>query len=222
MHWDSSAGVTVFWGKHMPAVLILSLLQAANVPQRFWGLTVNELVTIVALILGPVLAVLTQLVWQHVKELRNQKLWVFGQLMSLRGFSVTPDWVKALNFIDVVFYKDEKVREKWKTLLTFLRSEEYKTAPTEKTRDLLAELLAEMAKELGFGYDFTHIKNGAYYPDVLVMADNDTFMMRQKIIAALDGKGTLGVRLVEEAPAPAMRTVTVNTMPSLRGNPEKK
>jgi hypothetical protein len=77
----------------------------------------------------------------------------------------------------------------------------YKTQPVsqttlERTRDLQAELLVEMAKELGFGYDFTHIKeNGA-----LVMADTEMLLLRQRLIAALAGQGALSVKAVDAAP----------------------
>jgi len=121
--------------------------------------------------------VLTQLVWERWKQKRDQKLWVFGTLMSLRGFNITPDFVKALNFIDVVFYRQQKVRSKWEKLLTHLSSDAHKTEnltpqTLERTRDLIAELV-EMAKSLGFGCDYTHIKEKAYYPVALSSADNE-------------------------------------------------
>ena len=196
----------------MPAQLTLAFLQASTplpvtaASDTHWGLTASEWITIAAIILGPILAVVTQLWWQSRKQKRDQKLWVFGTLMTMRGSSLSQDYVKALNFIDVVFYKNTMVREKWKKLLTHLSSAAYKAVPIlpntiERTRDLIAELLVEMAKDLGFGYDFTHIKDNAYYPQALVTADNDIFNMRQKVIAALDGKGVLSVKLVEDAPA---------------------
>jgi hypothetical protein len=142
---------------------------------------------------------------------RDQKMWVFTTLMTLRGSSLTQDFVKALNFIDVVFYKNESVRTKWKNLLTHLSSEAYKAEPVaestlEKTRDLPAELLVEMAEDLGLGYNFTHIKSNAYYPQALVTTDTDNFVLRKKLIAALNGQGVLSVKLVEDAPAPAAST----------------
>jgi hypothetical protein len=175
----------------MPALLTVALLQASTptpvtvAPNTHWGLTASEWITIAALVLGPVLAVVTQLWWKHHKLKRDQKLYVFGTLMTLRGGTVTQDYVKALNFIDVVFYKTAAVRTKWKNVLTHLSADGYTAQPIlpatiERTRDLTAELLVEMAKDLGFDYDFTHIKENAYYPQVLVTADEDTFIMRQK------------------------------------------
>jgi hypothetical protein len=131
--------------------------------------------------------------------------------MTLRGSTIVPDYAKALNFIDVVFYKNQAVRTKWKTLLTHLSSDLYKTQPIsqttlERTRDLQAELLVEMAKELGFGYDFTHIKENGYYPQALVMADTEMLLLRQKLIAALTGQGALSVKAVDAAPEQTAET----------------
>jgi hypothetical protein len=174
-------------------------------PETYWGLKPSEWIMIAAIIVGPLLAVVTQFIWQRVRQIRDQKLWVFGTLMSMRRFNISPDFVKALNFIDVVFYKEKKVRNKWEKLLTHLSSDAHKTEnltpqTLEHTRDLIAELLVEMAKALGFGYDYTHIKENAYYPMALSSADNETAQVRQKLIAALDGKGRLNVRLVEDQP----------------------
>lgn len=54
-------------------------------------------------------AVLTQIGIQKRNEKKGQKLSVFGTLMSLRGATLAPDFVRALNYIDVVFYKNQKV-----------------------------------------------------------------------------------------------------------------
>ncbi|HXY25379.1 MAG TPA: DUF6680 family protein [Candidatus Acidoferrum sp.] len=143
----------------MPAALFgLALMQVsptATAPamptsDTYWGLKASEWIMIAAIILGPILAVVTQLWWQHYKQRRDQKLWVFGTLMTNRA-TITPDFVKALNFIDVVFYKNEVVRGKGKKLLTHLSSDAYKAQPIaeatlEHTRDLLAELLVEMGQ----------------------------------------------------------------------------
>jgi hypothetical protein len=187
--------------------MILQNVAVTEVPATYLGLKASEWIMIAAILVGPILAVVTQFIWQKYRQKRDQKLWVFGTLMSLRGASVSQDYVKALNFIDVVFYKNATVRAKWKTLLTHLSSEAHKAEPIlpatlERTRDLQAELLVEMAKDLRFGYDFTHIKENAYYPKALGMADEEMLKLRQKLIAAL-GRGTLSVRLVEDAPAAA-------------------
>ena|SRR5215469_870885 len=195
----------------MPALLTLAFLQAtpaapAVTANTHWGLTTGEWITIAAIILGPIFAVVTQLWWQHYKQQRDQKLWVFSTLMGLRGVMLNPDFVKALNFIDVVFYENGRIRAKWKALNSYFNSDAYKpenfTPMThEKARDLLAELLAEIGADLGYKFDYTHIKDNSYYPRFFGVADEEAAKLRQHLIAALEGKGTLSVKLVEDAPA---------------------
>src|SRR5437016_977421 len=88
-----------------------------------YGLKTSEWIMVAAVIVGPILAVLTQLFWQRWRLKQDQRLWVFGTLMSLRAAALSPDYVRALNYIDVVFYKNEKVRERWKTLLQYFCSD---------------------------------------------------------------------------------------------------
>ena len=74
------------------------------------GLTVYEWLTIAAIVLGPVLAVATQLWFQKRKVKRDSKLSVFNTLMGLRPQIVHVDFVKAFNMIDVVFYENRDIR----------------------------------------------------------------------------------------------------------------
>src|SRR6266849_586600 len=82
-----------------------------------WGLTVAEWLTLAAIILGPILAVATQLLMQARKAKRDTKLWVFNTLMSYRAMILNPNFVQAFNLVDVVFYKNAEVRKKRKEFL---------------------------------------------------------------------------------------------------------
>jgi hypothetical protein len=163
-----------------------------------------EWMTLVALVVGPMLAVGTQLWWQRRKEKRDHKIWVFSTLMSLRANMLAPDSVRALNLIDVVFYKNAKVRARWKTMLDYLASDDWKAQPVaqttlDKTKDFQAELLAQIAKDLGYKYDHTHIKQNAYYPKVYNLLDEDNTKLRRLGIQVLDGKASINV-VVQEPP----------------------
>ena len=150
------------------AVLNLVDSSSANEVTRL-GLKASEWIMIIAVVIGPIAAVLTQIYVQRRQEKRNQKLWVFGTLMSNRATIIAQDFVRALNYIDVVFYKNDKVRSKWKALLDHYNSDLYKLEHVdpktfEKARDLTAELLTEIAKDLNYEFNYTHIKENAYYP----------------------------------------------------------
>lgn len=163
-----------------------------------WGLKASEWIMIVAIVVGPILAVVTQFIWQRLRAKRDQKLWVFSTLMINRHAPLTPDFVKAANYIDVVFYNNQKIRDRWKTVLAHLSSEAYKPenytpAAFEKFRDLLAELLAEMAKDLGYQFDYTHIKENAWNPSLHGQEFEENIKLRRALLALVEGTGSINV-----------------------------
>lgn len=125
--------------------------------------------------------------------------------MSLRAQPLAPEYVRALNYIDVVFFSNEKIRQRWSTLLKWFDSDAYKSENIkqetfDKARDLAAELMAEMALDLGYEFDHTQIKNNAYYPKFFSTLQTQTLDILRKSNALLDGASSLKVK-VEEAPA---------------------
>jgi hypothetical protein len=201
----------------------LYLLQSSSGDQAVsnlgahWGLKASEWITIVAIILGPIMAVVTQFIWQRFRTKRDLKTWVFGTMMSTRATPYHADFVRAVNYIDVVFYKNEKVRDRWKTVLAHLSSDAYKQqnytpAAFETFKDLLAELLAEMAKDLGYEFDHTHIKNSAWHPSLHGWEFEENIQIRRKLLSLLEGNASLNVvvsphpSLVQQAGAQAPQT----------------
>jgi uncharacterized protein DUF6680 len=183
------------------------------------GLKTSEWIMIVAVVIGPIAAVLTQIFVQRRQEKRNQKLWVFGTLMSNRATVIAPDFVRALNYIDVVFYKNDEVRAKWKALLNHYDSDQYKPENTdpktfEKARDLTAELLTEMAKDLNYEFNYTHIKENAYYPRGHEVMERQTSQLREYGIAVLKGEASVKVVVTEQ---PSLAPQPIGSMgPQLR------
>ncbi len=190
------------------ASLLYAVADSAAVSEvTHLGLKTSEWIMIVAIVVGPILAVVTQILVQRRHEKRGQKLWVFGTLMSSRATVIAPDFVKALNYIDVVFYNNVEVRNRWKTLLDHFNSDMYKdpdSAPKafEKARDLTAELLAEMAKDLNYKYDYSHIKGNMYYPKGHGEIEQQTADLRQLGIAVMKGESRIKVEVTESTPAP--------------------
>ena len=111
-------------------------------------MTTNEIVTVVALILGPVTAVLITLWYQWRSQRREAKQKLFITIMAHRKtWPPTYDWVSSLNLIDVVFSDNPTVIEYWQILYgvletTPLNEELYKRA--------YLNLLSAMAKSLGY------------------------------------------------------------------------
>ncbi len=163
---------------------------------HYWGLTAAEWLTLAAIILGPILAVATQLWIQARKDKRDIKLWVFSTLMGYRAMILNPSFVQAFNLVDVVFYKNDEVRKKRKEFLdvvTAVVGRDLTPQEVEKCRDLVAEMLSKMGSELGYAFDHTQIKDTGYYPIAFEKLDTATLALREKGLAVLEGKANIGV-----------------------------
>jgi hypothetical protein len=112
------------------------------------GLKVVEFLTLVALISGPVVAVIITLWYQARVEKRRAKERLFVTLMShRRSIPIAPEWVQALNVIDVVYADHPKVVGKWHELFDVLNLVPYNQA---RMTHVSLEMMSEMAKVLGY------------------------------------------------------------------------
>src|SRR6185437_7552202 len=133
------------------------------------SITVADWLTVAAIILGPILAVATQLWFQTRKQKRDLKLWVFNTLMSRRASWITQEFVQAFNVVDSVFYHYPEIRAKRRGFLDIVNvagkaNRDLTTDEHERCKDLLSEMLAKMGKELRLAFDHTQIKDTGYYP----------------------------------------------------------
>ena len=102
---------------------------------------------IFAIFFGPIIAVCITLWWQNRKEKRDAKIRLFTTLMAQRKTTPpTYDWVQALNLIDVVFAKDERVVQLWHELYALFQNSQRTQTQDHK----YIELLSEMASVLGY------------------------------------------------------------------------
>jgi hypothetical protein len=159
-------------------------------------------VTIVAILVGPIAALYIQSRLDLGREARNRKLSVFKTLMSFRATGLAPVFVQALNLIDVEFdgnnKKEKDVRDAWKELLDLLNN--YKTTlnAEERSRELKASLLQAMGKCLGYEFDKVQVKKGAYYPEGLVNTEQEQHAVRRGILDVLQGKRRIPIGVFED------------------------
>ena len=102
------------------------------------------LVIITALISG-LLATLLTIWWQRRAEIFASKMRIFETLMSYRYMISSEESVKALNSIDIVFYKDKMVREAYKD---FLNEANKRPELNPNIEDKHLKLLEVMSKSL--------------------------------------------------------------------------
>jgi hypothetical protein len=150
--------------------------------------------TIIAIYYGPIQALKIQRKLDEEREAKNRKLHIFKALMSNRVTRLSPNYVQALNLIDVEFTgsndKEKAVREAWKELLDLFQN--YKTTPNalEKSDELNAALLSVMGKSLGYDFGKVYLRKDAYYPEFAQNVEQEQHALRKRVLELLDGSGT--------------------------------
>ena len=166
-----------------------------------------NLLTIIALVSGPIIALQIQRKLDREREAKNRKLWVFKTLMSLRATTLAPSWVQALNLIDVEFNSDDEkekaVRNAWKVLLDHYVDLTNAKDPgsdtlVERGTNLRANLLMAMGRCLGYDFDEVLVKKGSYYATGLGNVEAEQHALRRGLLNVLSGKGRIPVGIFEE------------------------
>lgn len=160
------------------------------------------LLTILAIIVGPVTALYVQRKLDEGREAKNRKLWVFKTLMAYRATVLAPQFVQALNLIDVEFNRknteETAVRNKWKELLDLFSNWQATPNRGEKSVELIADLLLAMGKCLDYEFDRVYVKKGAYYPEGLGNVEQEQHALRRGVLELLDGKRRIPVAVFED------------------------
>lgn len=108
----------------------------------------TETMNIIAVILGPIVAVMATLWYQKRHEKREAKMRLFTILMAHRKSNPPPfDLVNGLNLIDIVFAEHRKIVDLWHQYFDLLNQE---TINWNIAESKYLDLLANMAKVLGY------------------------------------------------------------------------
>ena len=112
---------------------------------------VFDILTIVAILAGPVLAIQIQKYLEEKRELKRRKIRVFRELMVTRSTVLSPRHVEALNTIQMEFSakdpNEKKVLDAWQLYINHLSRRNVPDAATWTARgpEILEDLLLEMA-----------------------------------------------------------------------------
>ncbi|MBL8745079.1 MAG: hypothetical protein JNK58_01845 [Phycisphaerae bacterium] len=109
------------------------------------------MINIIAILVGPILAVAVTLWYQHRNQEWFVKFDVFKTLVGNRHRPVSDENVQVLNLIDVVYSNQPRVRELWHEYLEMLGNTSLQNSSGYVMRKQKErELLFEMARSLGF------------------------------------------------------------------------
>jgi hypothetical protein len=113
-------------------------------------MTSKEWINLAAIVVGPIVAVILTLWWQQRKERRDAKHRLFLTLMAHRKANPpTPEWVNALNIIDVVFFDTPQAVELWHRYYEALCNPPPNQNYQAREHVYLL-MLSAMARELGY------------------------------------------------------------------------
>ncbi len=163
-------------------------------------MTTTDWLMIMAVLLAPVLAVQVQKELERYREQQSRKIWIFKTLMATRAALTSPEHVQALNMIDLEFRgkKFIAVNNAWKVYFDHLTSfpvdDEIKHLQwLDKRFDLLAILLLNMGKAVGYDFDEVYIKKSVYSPEAHSQIEMENRLIRQGVIKILHGESALKI-----------------------------
>jgi hypothetical protein len=166
-------------------------------PSSFWSLKLGDILTILAVGLSPLIAVLLQKWFEQRGATHNQRLWIFKTLMATRTAPLDLNHVNALNMIPLEFrdkrYKD--LLRQWEIYLRHLGMSPADQAWNERRNTLLANLLVEMGKQLGFKFDTTHVTSEVYRPQYHGNVQVELDLIRAGVLQIIQGDRKFPVQL---------------------------
>ena len=171
----------------------------------------KDLAIVIATLLGPILAVQAQKAVESFRAVRQRKSHLFEMLMATRASRVSPEHVRALNMIDLVFYgstifgisrrtsKEQRVLESWKEYLDHLNNkadEEALSLWATQSNELFINLLFAIAEDLALNFDRVQLKRGAYSPIAHGEIEAELTELRKAALSLITGQHALKMNVV--------------------------
>jgi uncharacterized protein DUF6680 len=159
--------------------------------------------TVAAIVLGPVLALLSQRLLDLTRQRKEQRLRLYFTLMSTRALQLSPNHVQALNSIDIVFgrssKKDQTIREKYRAWLEQMGKDTKSDGWLERGNDLKVELYQAIGAAVGFTFSIDYLKRQAYLPVAHSDWDTQARQIQTALAQAVTADG-VKVEIVEKKP----------------------
>ena len=166
---------------------------------------VNPWAIVFATLAGPILAVEAQRWVSKRTERKQRQQQLFRALMNTRIGTLTFEHVSALNAVPLEFHQDATIMQKWRTYLQHLNTKMESLEVWGVRRvDLYSDLLAEMAKRLGYGFDLLQLKNEIYSPQGHAEIEADQVVIRRGVAELLKGDRALPLDVRSIAQDPEM------------------
>jgi hypothetical protein len=179
-----------------------------------------EVITLLAILVGPVLAIMAGRVLEGRRDKRTRRMDIFRTLMRTRRTPIFTEHVGALNLVEIEFADDPAAVSSLRALFKHFgtvhpRREDEKTDDSMngdelRKRDdrffsrlgaerqaLLAKLLHAIAKNLGFKIEQLEIFEGGYSPQGWEDVEREQQLIRRFMIELAFGRRSLPVAVTD-------------------------
>ena len=141
------------------------------------------IVTALSVVFSGVVATVITILYQKFSGEQTAKRKVFETAVSYRFFISEEENVKSLNSIDVVFHKNQKVRQAWKS---YMDEADKPSSNPQQLNDRYINLLEEMALACGYKDIRWDDLKRYYYPSGLLNRKNDDEVLKKLQIKAAE------------------------------------
>lgn len=141
------------------------------------------IVTALSVVFSGVVATVITILYQKFSGEQTAKRKVFETAVSYRFFISEEENVKSLNSIDVVFHKNQKVRQAWKS---YMDEADKPSSNPQQLNDRYIKLLEEMALACGYKDIRWDDLKRYYYPSGLLNRKNDDEVLKKPQIKAAE------------------------------------
>jgi hypothetical protein len=173
---------------------------------------------VVATFAGPIIAVLITRYIDDRRHRRERKMEVFRALMRNRRNALAPEYVGALNMIELEFAGSAPVLRAFKTLFDHYQVNPQPADWGERLRSLTARLLYVMAKDLGYDMEQLDVMEGGYTPSAYGAIENDQKAVLAAMAKVARGEAAIPVVMIATKP----QADTTPTPVLVASNPDKK
>lgn len=167
--------------------------------------------TLLAIILGPILAVQIQKHLEKSRDEKQRKLYIFKTLITTRRARLSWNHVQALNMIDLEYRgkseKEKAVIAAWKIYNDHLQgfnhndiSELYAKGWNDKYDEYFNDLLFKMSIAQNYDFDMVTIKRSAYSPGAHGFQEDDELTIRKGMVKLFSGNYFLPVEIKDFTP----------------------
>lgn len=144
-------------------------------------------VNVLAILLGPILAVQAQSFIENKREKKQRKLEILKTLIATKSQPQMYEHVRALNLINIEFYGNKKVISAWEKYYNFLSNGKTETIEWHNEReDLLTKLLSEILEATRFKFNKSQL--ATYTPKAFFDTEISNNILKEKLKTVLSGE----------------------------------